>query len=484
MSVFTVVVPAVTSFILCLLLTPWLRNLAIRLQWVDRPDLNRKLHKVAVPRLGGVPVVVACLLPVSVFVLMYPSTSLDPDSFASVARQVLPASFLVFLTGLLDDLTGLRPSQKLGGQILAAAFACLSGVRLHVSDGLWGGVYEVILTCIWLVACSNAFNLIDGVDGLATGLGFISTLTMFIIALMWGNLGLAVLTASMASSLLAFLYFNFSPASIFLGDSGSLWTGFMLGCFGVLWPFNLETLPAMFAPVILLSIPLADTTLSIARRFVSLKPVFSADHGHIHHRLLARRLTPRNVSLCLYGAGVIVSCLAVALSLTSAVVGGVIAGIFCIAAGIAIRSLVFEEFRILGDLLRQIRSTVKYRLLLTTYETRLREAAGPEACWFVLRKMSRDFGFTGAKLQLGGRCFEEQFIMSRSETWSLRIPVSPSDYLNLRRRCDAHTGEDTLTHLVDMTRRTLSEKAAAFQKVVEHEVFLSRSERIRAKAGR
>ena len=377
--------------------------------------------------------------------------------------QVLPASILILVTGILDDLIGLRPLQKLFGQCLAAFLACLAGLRFNFSDGSsLGSIWEFALTFAWLVACSNAFNLIDGIDGLAAGLGFIAASTMLFVALSSGNVAVAILSASMAGALLAFLYFNFNPASIFLGDSGSLWTGFMLGCFGLVWVRELATLPSKIAPAIVLAVPLTDMTLSILRRFVSERPVFSADHEHIHHRLLDRCLAPRRVTLGLYGVSVVASIFALALGLTSELTGYGIAAVFCFVVWAGIRGLAYDEFRILGGLIRSIRSTVKYHLLLLTLDSTLKKASSPEACWFVLLRAGREFGFSGIALQLGGRHFEEHSGLDEQDDWTLRIPLSGSDYLNLTRRCDCTTAAEVVTSLANAFHRALSEKAIAF----------------------
>src|SRR5262249_19014445 len=153
-----------------------------------------------------------------------------------MVRKLLPAAGLIFAIGLIDDVIGLKSWQKLSGQLAAALCAYLGGVQIlgiagHFTDNWW----SIPLTVFWLVGCTNAFNLIDGVDGLAAGLGLFATLTSLIAALALGNLTLALATAPLAGALLGFLRYNFNPASIFLGDSGSLLVGFLLGCYGVLW---------------------------------------------------------------------------------------------------------------------------------------------------------------------------------------------------------------------------------------------------------
>jgi UDP-GlcNAc:undecaprenyl-phosphate GlcNAc-1-phosphate transferase len=446
-----------------------LRNLAVRRGLVDQPDLDRKRHQVAVPRIGGVPVVAAFLVSVGIVVVSVRGNSALEESF-QFGLQVLPASMFILITGILDDLAGLRPVQKLAGQSLAALFACGAGLRFHIWDGsLLGEAAGFLLAFVWLVACSNAFNLIDGVDGLAAGLGFIAALTMLFVALPLGNGAVGVLAASMAGALLGFLFFNFNPASIFLGDSGSLWTGFMLGCFGLVWFEQSTTVPATIAPVFALSVPLTDMTLSILRRFVSEKPIFSADHGHIHHRLLERCFAPRRVTLGLYAVSLLGSGLALALGLTSELAGYAIVVTSCLALWFAVRSLAYDEFRILCSLIRKIRPAVKSRMSLIAYDCRFKDASSPEACWFVLLRAGREFGFSGLTLQLGGRHFQERSADGAPEEWGLRIPLSSSDYLNLTRRRDAVQTPEAVSELASLLHRCLSEKASLWREVPENE---------------
>src|SRR5439155_5528046 len=210
-----------TSLMICLALTPLCRDFFVNAGLLDHPDQGRKRHSRPIPRTGGIPIAIAYL---GSFVLLLVS----PLNAGSVLEQhlplvwkLLPAAGLIFLTGLVDDLVGLKSWQKLIGQVVAAGAA------------YWGGVHvfgSLPLTVAWLVVCTNAFNLIDGVDGLATGLGLFATVTTLITALLQRNLALAVATAPLAGALLGFLRYNFNPASIFLGDSGSLLVGFLLGC--------------------------------------------------------------------------------------------------------------------------------------------------------------------------------------------------------------------------------------------------------------
>src|ERR1700727_2688010 len=170
----------------------------------------------------------------------------------------------------------------------AAILAYAAGIRvdMHILHGLpaWPGL-EFALTVIWLVGCTNAFNLIDGMDGLAAGVGLVAAVTMLVAALTQSNLALALATMPLAGCLLGFLRYNFNGASVFLGDSGSLLIGFMLGCFGALWSEKSVTLVALTVPLLAVSIPLIDVALSILRRFLRNRPIFQAARAHLPPRL-------------------------------------------------------------------------------------------------------------------------------------------------------------------------------------------------------
>jgi UDP-GlcNAc:undecaprenyl-phosphate GlcNAc-1-phosphate transferase len=198
--------------------------------------------------------------------------------------QLAAAVTVVFATGLLDDVLLLRAVHKFAGQILAALLAWSGGLQVQLfHGGLCGEAINLVLTVLWLVGCSNALKLIDGLDGLAGGVGLLASLTMLVAGLIDGNMTLAMASASIAGSLLAFLRYNFNPASVFLGDCGSLTIGFALGCLGLVWSRNGNTAIGATATLMALSLPLLDTALSLVRRLLRRRPLFLPDRGHIHH---------------------------------------------------------------------------------------------------------------------------------------------------------------------------------------------------------
>jgi len=463
--VVTAIFLATCSFGLAFLLTPVLRKCALRWGCVDQPDNVRKMHKTPVPRVGGVPIVLAYAGSFGILLLLPMHDRITVQQAFPLVWKLLPAALLVFVTGLLDDLVGLKPWQKLVGQALAAGLACFGGVIIQGLAGYEvGGVWGVPITIIWLVGCTNAFNLIDGVDGVASGVGFMATLTILIAGLLHGDIGLVTATAPLAGALLGFLLFNFNPASIFLGDCGSLWVGFMLGCYGVIWSQKSATVLSITAPLMALSIPLLDMALSIARRFLRREPIFGADRGHIHHRLLDRGLTPRRVALLLYAASGLAACFSLVQSRAHSGVDGIVIAVFCGVVWIGIQYLKYQEFGIAARLFRQnsLRSMVKSHLSLCRHEKSLRAADSVEECWRAVRTAGREFGFRHVALRLGGRNFEEQLNSTANEQWILYVPVSESEYVRLTCQFEPSSVPVIVTPLVDLLHRVLSVKAAEF----------------------
>ena len=428
---------SLTAFTLSFLLTPLVRNLCLRLGCVDRPDQRRKLHACPIPRVGGLPVAFAYLAAFGLLMLSPLKGGDVIDQSLPLVWKLIPAAVVVFATGLLDDLLGLKPWQKLLGQLAASALAYWAGVQIHALGGFqfphW---WALPFTILWLLGCTNAFNLIDGLDGLAVGAGLFASLTILAAALLHGNMALALATAPLAASLLGFLRFNFNPASIFLGDCGSLWLGFVLGCYGILWSQKSATLLAMTAPLMALSIPLLDTAVAILRRFLRRQPIFGADHAHIHHRLLARGLTPRRAVLLLYGfCG-----LAAAFSLLQSTIynqfRGLIIVLFCAVAWIGIQHLGYAEFTAARRLLFHgaFRRVLNAQLRLRSLEQDLAASSSLDQCWLALRDASRDFGFNQVALHFNHTLFEESLAPADPPNcWSLYVPLSASAYVSLAR---------------------------------------------------
>ena len=422
------------GFLAALNVTPLVRDFALRFGIVDHPDNRRKLHGRPIPRVGGIAIFVSYLLAFAATAFGFLNIrSVLPGG--SMAIGLFAALAIVFATGLLDDLINLKPWQKLGGQVLAAVTAYASGVQIHLFRGhpleIW---FSLPFTLIWLIGCTNAFNLIDGLDGLAAGVGLFATVTTIIAALTQQDMGLCIMTIPLAGCLLGFLRYNFNPASIFLGDCGSLSIGFFLGVCGVLWGQKSATLMGMAAPLMAMAIPLLDVCVSIVRRFLRNQPIFGADRRHIHHLLLDRGLTPRRVALLLYG----LCAIAAAFSLLQAAVrnqfGGLIVILFCAVAWIGVQHLGYSEFGLATRLFFKgtFRQIIDVQFRLQQFERSLVEARSLEHCWQGIQAAYADFGFSGVRMHAQGRIFEHT-PEDAAEHCQIRIPLPDSQYVNLYR---------------------------------------------------
>jgi UDP-GlcNAc:undecaprenyl-phosphate GlcNAc-1-phosphate transferase len=369
------------------------------------------------------------------------------------------AVLLVFAVGLADDILNLRPWQKLLGQFFAALLAATSGVEVHVVLGSpidsW---LSVPVTVFWLVGCANAFNLIDGLDGLASGVGLFATATMFIAGLVDHNVGLMLVTAPLAGCLLGFIRYNYNPASVYLGDCGSLAMGFLLGCCGALWEEKSATILGMTAPVMVFCVPLLDTSLSIVRRFLRNKPIFGADRGHIHHRLLDMGLSPRRAVWMLYGLCGIAAVLSLLHRIAAAEYSAVAVLVFCGIAWMMVRRLGYVEFDIAGKLV--FRGTMFRMVDDEVRLQQLRDALlcsdSVSECVQAFSTTCRDLGFAGVRLSVAGTTHEEAYQTS-AQAWQVRIPVV-GGYVNLSGTRGAEGRPLPLDAIAQLVQNTLARK--------------------------
>jgi UDP-GlcNAc:undecaprenyl-phosphate GlcNAc-1-phosphate transferase len=433
--VYSLALLAFSSFLLALFLTPLCRNLFRRWGWVDRPDGQRKLHSHPVPRAGGVPIMLAYLGAFGLLLAFPLAAGTLVKVALPLAEKILWATAVVFAVGLLDDVRGLKPWEKFAGQVTAGCLAFGAGVDITHVGGLGVPVWlSLPLTVLWLVGCSNAFNLIDGVDGLAAGAGLFATVTILLGGLLNGNLPLAMATLPLAGALLGFLRYNFNPASIFLGDSGSLTVGFLLGCYGIMWSQKSTTVLGMTAPLMALAVPLLDTGVSIARRFLRQQPVFAGDAGHIHHRLLARGLTPRRVALLLYGACGLAAAMSLLASVRANKFAGVVIVLFCGAAWIGVQHLGYVEFGVVGRMFVDgaFRRQLNGQIALQALEETLTKTQDSQAHWIALCEICRRFGFTRVELRVNGSFRSEVLLGTDGAAgWSLSIPLADDSFLCL-----------------------------------------------------
>lgn len=298
----------ILSLCLSLLLTPVVRRLCERYGWLDVPRDQRRVHRKATPRLGGVAVVTSMLMALMALQLVNNSVTWSLWEERSKLFVALAPAAIIFLVGAYDDMYGISPRVKFVAQGLAASLFFALGGRIEILSVSFAGaiklpvVVSFVVTVVWIVAITNAFNLIDGIDGLAAGAALFASLVMIVVSIVTGHSFVTVIALAMAGALIGFLRYNFNPASIFLGDSGSLFVGFTLATLSVQGTQKASTVVALAIPLLAFGLPIIDTSLALLRRFTSGRPLFEGDKEHIHHKLLARGWSQRRVVLVLYGA--------------------------------------------------------------------------------------------------------------------------------------------------------------------------------------
>ena len=300
----------VIAFIVSYILTPYMAHVGKKQNMVDIPG-HRKIHEEAIPNLGGIVIFFGFLLSL-LFIIQ----------IEGQFRILLIGGVIILLLGVIDDITNLSPKYKFVIQMIPALIVIIYNSDLINSfivsqlksfDLLGYLLYPILI--FWIVGVTNSINLIDGLDGLACGISLIALVTFFILGLRQNLEALSLISIALAGSMLAFLKFNFYPAKIFLGDSGSTFAGFMLASVGALWVLNSGNAFLIFIPIIILALPIFDTLFAIWRRYRGHHPIFQADKGHLHHRLLARGISHKNIVLILWGVSAACSVIALVLSL-------------------------------------------------------------------------------------------------------------------------------------------------------------------------
>jgi UDP-GlcNAc:undecaprenyl-phosphate GlcNAc-1-phosphate transferase len=294
----------VLAFLLNAAFTPMIMRVARARGWYDVPNA-RKIHTNPIPRLGGVGIFLAFLVSAIAAAIVFPVLlpALWGKAFLLRFLAVFAGFLLIHAVGLLDDFFNLRALLKFAMQLVAAALVAAAGFTipiggLHPSAAL--SVFAWIATLFWIVGISNAMNLVDGVDGFAGGIASFAGLAMLIVAVLQGRLFTALVAVALLGAVAGFLVFNFPPARIFMGDSGSLFLGFTLAVIPLLAGTQAPRIGAYFAPLTVLTIPIIDTAAAIVRRIRRRQPIHSPDKEHIHHVLLALGMKERTILLAMY----------------------------------------------------------------------------------------------------------------------------------------------------------------------------------------
>ena len=352
------------SLISSFVLTWAVRNLAMGRGWAAPPIQDRDLHETPLPRLGGVPVFLSFLIAIAITwlaSLRFPALA-DGFSIRSLLIVLVPAT-LIFLLGLYDDIHSVGPYTKFAVQGVAAILLFAGGLRILDLPVLFGarhlGWYIGLpITVLWVIGITNAFNLIDGLDGLAAGSALFSTFVVFVVALSNGSSQVSLLTIALAGAILGFLRFNFNPATIFLGDSGSLFIGFMLSALALQGAEKAPTVVAVAIPVVSFGLPILETVLSVLRRLISGQPLFQADRGHIHHKLLQQGMSPRQVVIALYAVSALFALLSLFLLWPAGPTLGLVLLVIGTVIWFGVQHLGYLEF---GEIRRVAQRTVAQR---------------------------------------------------------------------------------------------------------------------------
>lgn len=316
-EIYQVVIKVLAAFfaagILSFLLTPPVKRLAHRIGAIDVPKDARRMHKKPIPRLGGLAIYLAFII-----------VSLALNKLTVQNVTILIGSAIIVVLGIFDDRNALGPKFKFCIQLIAAAIPVIFGnLRIELitnpnllSDHLYlqFGAMSIPITIIWIVAITNAVNLIDGLDGLAVGVSAIACMTMLAVSLLINEVGIAVILAALAGACVGFMPYNLNPASIFMGDTGSTFLGYMLATLSIQGMFKVYAIISFAVPFLILGLPIFDTGFAFLRRILSGRSPFSPDRGHVHHRLIDMGFNQKQTVAILYVISAVLGLLAVVLT--------------------------------------------------------------------------------------------------------------------------------------------------------------------------
>ncbi|MBM4760895.1 MraY family glycosyltransferase [Bacillus sp. B15-48] len=325
------VIAFIVSFVTVLVCTPLVIKLAYKVNATDKPN-QRKVHEKVMPRLGGLAIFAGV-------VAGYFASGLHNERITGITIGAL----IIIIVGVLDDLYELSAKVKLLGQLAAAGVVVSTGLTIgFISIPFIGkfdlGIWAIPVTILWIVGITNAINLIDGLDGLAAGISAIGIATIAFMAFAAGKVLILPLAVILLASILGFLFYNFYPAKIFMGDTGALFLGYSIAILSLLGLYKSVTLFSFVVPILILGVPIFDTSYAIIRRIINKRPITSPDKSHLHHRMLALGLSHRNTVLVIYALGILFSVCAVLFDSTT------LWGSLLIIVGVLIFFQIIAEF--------------------------------------------------------------------------------------------------------------------------------------------
>ncbi len=302
------IIPFFTAVLISLIATPLVKILAAKVGAIDVPKDERRIHKKPMPLMGGLAIYIGVVVSSLIFLPM-----------ERTLISILLGATLILISGIVDDIKGMSPKLKLLFQMLAGLILIVGGVKVDFVTNPFSSNYVLLylkwfsipITLFWIVGITNTINLIDGLDGLACGVAAISSISLMLVAEKFGQENVTILSAVVAGACLGFLPFNFNPAKIFMGDTGALLLGFMLAAISIEGVMKSVATIAVVVPILILGVPIFDTTFAIFRRLLSGQSVATADKGHLHHRLLDKGFSQKQTVLILYGLSAIFGTFAV-----------------------------------------------------------------------------------------------------------------------------------------------------------------------------
>lgn len=481
---------------------------------------ERKIHDRTIPRLGGIAIFISVIATLSLL-LLYDNkvTQIFSIHIDDIQVLFLPAT-LLFGMGLVDDLRGLNPWFKLSVQLAAALLCFWFGLRIELVSNPFGGGQFALgwlalpVTVVWLVGVTNAFNMVDGMDGLAGGLACLISISVGMMALLHGRALVAIFTVTIVGATLGFLRFNFHPARIFMGDGGSYFLGFLLAALAVRTGEKSSFIVSIAIPLLILGVPILETGVTVLRRLLAGKPLFQADGGHIHHMLMRGGFSQRVIVLLMYLVTAVFGLAAFALVVNRAMGIAVVTLVVSVVLALIFTRLGYHEFREFGDLVERAlffqRRILSNQILIRAAAARLTESESPEKLYGQLVELFNHLGFCRARLDLavaaekphwrmfnwdwspgkagvedlpGNGCPEED------KVWTMEIPLSAGPELRARLQLSRAVSSDRLYFqvysLVDLFSAQLGQALALFSAEEYDRYFRRRAaaERSAAAAG-
>jgi UDP-GlcNAc:undecaprenyl-phosphate GlcNAc-1-phosphate transferase len=394
------------SLMVALVLTLVVRNRAHAWGWLDQANSSRKVHVRPIPRLGGIGIVGGFFAPLCALFLVDSGVGFQFRAQTALVAGLFIGGALIAGLGLYDDLRGTGARLKFGVQFAVALGLYALGFRIEVLANPFGmelslGMLSLPFTVLWVVGVINALNLIDGLDGLAGGVAFFGVGTNFILALARGDVLLCLLMATLAGAILGFLVFNFNPASIFMGDTGSMFLGFVLAAVSIKTSTKSGTAVSMLVPVMSLGLPIMDTLLAMVRRSLMGRPMFSADKEHIHHRLMSRLLlSHRGTVLVLYGLCGLFMMTALGLNFASSAQSALLLSGMAIVIVVLMRKLGYLDLRRAGDVQQLRKRNIQLRSLVKDVTGQVRAASSLQAVWGAMRPLAEAMNVSRQELRL------------------------------------------------------------------------------------